>query len=114
MFARTLAGIVCVSAAGSMVAFPVLTPVAAAHGAPSHAAFAQETVRGTIEKVDLEDNWFIIRTIEDEHLRLNVNDETDYTLNGEASSRNEALKNGAEALITHEQGTASRVDVRTQ
>lgn len=114
MFTRTIAGIVCVSAAGSMLAMPTLTPSAAAQSEQSHVAFAQETVRGVIQEVDHENNWFTIKTSEDEQMRIKVSEDTDYTLNGEESSKEEALQKGAHALVRHEDGTASRVDARTQ
>jgi hypothetical protein len=78
-----------------------------------------EIVRGTIESVDLTKNEFTLVVAEpgalqdEKKVTITVNDETTYTLNGQPSTKADALKVDHQAMVVHEARTAVRVDVRT-
>lgn len=82
-------------------------------------AHATETVVGTIEAVTLDRNEFTLEVKSDQQLMgakqltIKVHDKTLYTLDGQDSTRDMALKKDREATVTHEEQLASRVDVRT-
>lgn len=83
------------------------------------ARIASETIEGVIESVTLDRNEFTIEVKGDQHLMgsreitIKVHDKTRYTLDGEESTRDMALKPDREAKVAHEDHLASRVDVRT-
>ena len=80
---------------------------------------ASETVEGVIESVMLDRNEFVLQVKSDailmgsKEITIKVHDTTRYTLDGEDSTRDIALKPDREAKVSHEEGLASRVDVRT-
>lgn len=78
-----------------------------------------QTLEGTIEKIMLDRNEFILQVKSDgllmgsREITIKVHDKTRYTLDGEDSTRDAALKPDREAKVSHEENLASRVDVRT-
>lgn len=78
-----------------------------------------QTVEGRIEQVMLDRNEFILEVKSDgllmgsKEITIKVHDKTHYTLDGEDSTRDAALKPEREAKVSHEESLASRVDVRT-
>ena len=79
---------------------------------------ATETISGTISAVRADKNEFDLSMEVDARgetkiVTVSVNEGTIFTLNGEASTMEEALKKDREALVTHEDSMALRVDVST-
>ena len=78
-----------------------------------------QTIDGVIESVTLDRNEFTLEVKGDEQrmgsteLTIKVSDKTRYTLDGEESTREMALKPDRQAKVTHENHLASQVDVRT-
>jgi hypothetical protein len=82
--------------------------------APSKGVVMNNAVtEGVIDSVADDHASFTLRTAEDS-VTIKVTDETAYTLNGEASTMGEAVKAGRDAKVTHENMTASKVDVTTE
>lgn len=74
------------------------------------------TISGSIDSVSKEDNTFVVATKGEtsEKITVTVNDKTQYTLNGEPSTREEVLKTGANVSVTHTDKVASYVDAFTK
>jgi hypothetical protein len=104
-------GVVVLSAAGLVMIAPTTTNAALHDVLVLETSAAKESIEGTIERVDTDDNAFILRTEEGKRIKLSVDADTRFTLNGEPSSMVEALKPGAAARVTHEDRNAVRVDV---
>ena len=80
---------------------------------------ATEIVEGSIQRVMAESNEFVLRLKEPEGqdaklLTIKVNEQTQYTLDGEESTMKEALIPGRHAVVTHEEKTAVKVDVKNE
>lgn len=79
-----------------------------------------EVVSGVIREVKAESNEFVLEvsnpgTLEDDQkMTIRVNDVTRYTLDGKDSSMSEALQVDRKATVTHKDGLASLVEVRTE
>lgn len=90
--------------------------VSNASAEPIHAA-ATEVARGAIESVDLENNQFVLKIegpqSESEQMTIKINERTSYTLDGKASTKQDALKAGRGAVVAHDGGVALSVDVKT-
>ena len=67
---------------------------------------------GTIEHVSPETDWFELRN-DTEIVKLNVDDDTVYQLDGSSSTAAETLKVGYEATVQYEKGVATRVEATT-
>lgn len=113
MTVRSIPRVVCVLAAGGVLALSAMSAMAATQSSEATVALAQETIRGTIQHVDLEHNWFMLKTSDGETVRISVSEKTQYTLNGETASKDQALQKDAQATVQQEDNKASRVDVRT-
>ncbi len=80
---------------------------------------AVETIEGKIESVKLDRNEIVLDVKSDtmeqgsKKITIKINERTAYTLDGEVSTRELALKEGREAKVAHEQMLASRIDVKT-
>ncbi len=73
-----------------------------------------EDVSGEISAVDLEANTFTLWVEGDaSNIQISVTDETVYMLNGEASTKEDALKVGHLANVAHEELVASSVSAST-
>jgi hypothetical protein len=73
----------------------------------AHRALAESS--GRIDSVSLDTSSFVLRT-DNDIVTLKVNDDTVYMLDGNTSTRDEALKVGHAAKVQHDDGTASRVE----
>lgn len=77
------------------------------------AAIALETVTGTIAEIDAETSSLVLNTTDDEPVTVRLGEKTEYLLDGKRVERDEALKKGRKATVTHADGLASRVEVST-
>lgn len=73
-----------------------------------------DTAIGTIETVAADTNTFVLRTDEDAVVTITFTGSTTFTLDGNDSTREEALQVGRKATVTHEDGAASIVAVSTE
>ncbi len=91
-------------------------PLGAGHAGQAWAisapAMAAESVEGKIKSVDKEGNKFVL-TVESKDMEFKVNDQTVYTLDGRRVSRDDALKAGHKATVTHADRTASNVAAKS-
>ena len=69
-------------------------------------------VDGVIRSVDFENNRFVLM-VDDKPMSFKISDKTAYTVDGKTASREEALKVGAKATVSHDESQVSRVDVTT-
>ncbi len=76
-------------------------------------ALAAESVEGKIKSVDKDGNKFVL-TVESKDMEFKVNDQTVYTLDGRRVGRDDALKAGHKATVTHTDRTASNVAAKSQ
>jgi hypothetical protein len=108
---HTHIGVVVLSAAGLVMIAPAATNAAPLDipvlGTPAD----RESIEGTIASVSADDQSFILKTESGKRLKIAVNDDTQYTLNGERASMAQALKPGADARVVHKDHQAVRVDV---
>lgn len=75
----------------------------------------EQVANGSIKSVDAKRNQFVISASEEgEEITLRFNRRTQFTLDGEESSVEEALKKGHEANVKHRDNLAIRVDATTQ
>jgi len=72
--------------------------------------FAIEDSEGTIARVDLPNNLFVLQSGE-ELKRLTINENTKYMKGGDPIRKEDALKPGAKVTVTHADGVASVVSV---
>jgi hypothetical protein len=119
MYAHLLKATLCASmAAGGALAATMSSPamVATSQAGVVHAVADDEivTVRGVISDVDFEKNRFVLEREHEEQLTIRIDENTRYTLNGEASTKEEVLKAGAEATVSHESRRAISLAVRTE
>lgn len=120
---RTHSRIIGIASAAALAGFGLSFASASAvsnQASPAIASLSQSEDRvaeGVIERVNLQRNEFTIRKHEPgssqdaSRVTFKVNDETTYTLDGMTSTRDEALKAGREAIVTHTEDTAKRVAV---
>lgn len=73
-----------------------------------------DTAVGTVESVAADTSTFVLRTDEDAVVTITFSDSTSFTLDGNESTREEALQVGRKASVTHEDGKASMVAVTTE
>ncbi|MBI1369976.1 MAG: hypothetical protein GC162_15140 [Planctomycetes bacterium] len=78
--------------------------------APVSKVMAAETVSGKIVSVDSDNHTFVLQ-VGDDKVTVTVNDDTKYTINGEAAGKDDVLVAGAAAKVTHTDGVASDVAV---
>lgn len=71
-----------------------------------------EEAVGSIKSIDAEKKIFILKTSEGE-LKITVNEKTVYLLDGRPSTMDEAIAKDRNAMVTHEKGVATRVEVKT-
>lgn len=98
----------CLGAAFSGAAVAGLT---AADATPSSIAAYMAVAEGSIKSVKADKSGFALQTEDGKSVDVKVDDKTMYTLDGKKVERDEALKVGHSAVVTHENGLASRVDV---
>lgn len=75
---------------------------------------AEETVEGEIKGIGEEMDSFVLQTNEMQSVTIFVNDKTSYTLDGEEATREDVLKVGLDAKVTHEDGLATSVAARSE
>lgn len=77
---------------------------------------AQEetTDEGVIVRVDPEEKFFVLGTAENTRITINVDDDTEYYLDGKPSTKSEVLRVGRDATVRHADRKAIRVDVTTE
>jgi len=74
-----------------------------------------QTVEGQIKRVNAERRSFVLASGEDgDEITLRVNRETKYTLDGEDSTMEDALKEGHNASVQHRNNLAIHVDATTE
>jgi hypothetical protein len=98
-------------AAGLFVTTPALadtpdTP-AGAHATAMALAADLESTDGTIKSVN--DDSFVLKDDDGDKRTFMVDDDTVYTLEGKAASKDEVLKAGAKVAVTHKGKTAVTV-----
>ena len=106
---------------GIVAALAAFVGVGAASVASATRAVAFETdvVAGVISAVDMKAMTFTLtlppapEASEPETVTVYFNTETEFTLDGEAATASEALAAGCDAVVTHEDLVALRVDVTT-
>jgi hypothetical protein len=82
-------------------------------------AFETEVVAGVISAVDMKAMTFTLtlspapEASEPETVTVHFNTETEFTLDGKAAAASAALAAGRDAIVTHEDLVALRVDVTT-
>lgn len=82
---------------------------------PMNADETVEVAEGRIVKVDAERDMFVLTTNEDgEEITLRVAERTQFTLDGEESTKEEALREGHDANVRHQNNLALRVEATTQ
>lgn len=69
-----------------------------------------ERDRGVIADVDRENKTFALERSGGSKITIRVTDETSFTLDGEESTMEEALRAGHEAVVTHSGRVAESVD----
>lgn len=109
----TMTTVLCaVGAIGGLVA----ADAAATHIDSVHDVAAQKQITGKIIKADIEANTFAIQTEKDETMEFSVDRDTVYTVNGERSTKEQALRVGAQATVHFEEDdkSATRVSVRSE
>lgn len=77
-------------------------------------AMEAETASGAIASIAVDKASFVLDTRDEKLLTVRVNEDTVYMLDGEKVDRDEALKIGRNATITHEVGLASRIEVSSK
>jgi hypothetical protein len=74
-----------------------------------------QSANGSIKSVDAERNRFVMATGDgDEEITIRVNERTQYTLDGEESTKEAALKEGHHVNVRHRNNMAIRVDATTR
>lgn len=107
---RTLSTLTVVCAAS---AFAIPSVVSGSSWNDSPIVAPDSSASGTIEKYDAASNSFTLRTGEDKTMEFKVTKETTYTLNGQAATKEQALKVGAKATVSHKDKSATSVAVIT-
>lgn len=74
-------------------------------------ASAAEVSRGTITSVDLDNGSFVVKVGDDE-LTLSINEDTTYSIKGEAAEKGNVLVAEKVVKVTHAEGVAKSVDVQ--
>jgi len=92
--------------------FVMLTVVALMGVAMQQVAQAADAavIKGKIKSISEDGTDFVLAT-EDENVTVKVNDDTKYTINDEEASKDAALKRGAKAKVTVEDGVALKVEI---
>ncbi len=67
---------------------------------------------GSIKSIDAERKTFVLLTSNGE-LAITVNEKTVFLLDGQPSTMAKALAADRQAMVTHEKGVATRVEVKT-
>lgn len=73
----------------------------------------QKIVKGSIKSIADDKSSLVLTVSEDKEQTVSINKKTTYTLDGETSTLDLALKAGRDATVTHVDGVAVRIDVRT-
>ena len=73
----------------------------------------EKVVQGSIKTIAEDRNSIVLTVGEDKEETITVNKQTTFTLDGLESTRELALKTGRTATVTHVDGVASKIDVRT-
>lgn len=73
-----------------------------------------DTDEGVIISVDPEEEFFVLGTAENTRIRIEVDDATEYYLDGEQSTKEKVLRIGRNATVAHTERKAVRVDVTTE
>ncbi|MCA9310379.1 MAG: hypothetical protein KDA21_04185 [Phycisphaerales bacterium] len=73
----------------------------------------QKVVQGSIKSIADDKTSFTLTVAEDKEQVITFNKKTTFTLDGQESTLDLALKAGRNATITHVDGVATRIDVRT-
>ena len=70
-------------------------------------------VKGEIASIAEDGTSFVLKAGDDE-VTVKVTESTKYMVDGKESAKGDALKVGAKAQVTHEEGTASKVEIATK
>ena len=73
----------------------------------------QKIVSGSIKSIADDKSTFVLTTGEDKEQTITINKKTTYTLDGEDSTMELAMKSGRTATVTHVDAVAVKIDVRT-
>ncbi|MCC6909237.1 MAG: hypothetical protein IT430_14955 [Phycisphaerales bacterium] len=75
---------------------------------------AMDEAEGMIMTVAADWSNFTLKAADDQVVTIQIDKETVFTLDGKEVSRDLALASGRNAKVTHDEKTASRVEVTTQ
>jgi hypothetical protein len=108
---KTLLTTLCAASLGTAPALAGITPEGFVTALQR--AVAAETVEGEIRKIAEDKASFLLHIGPGQLMTVRLDGATVYTLDGTKVERDAALRTGRRSTVTHENGLASRVDVKS-